>query len=249
MHLAVVSAVIALFLRKPLGLKAATLAGAVFIVGYIYLVGDMPSLNRAAIMYLLGAATLLFSLPNNTLSILGMAFIMQIVIQPASGTSLSFILSYLALAGILALSEPVYALFRGKLPDFLGQSLSASIAAFLATAGVSAAFFGVINPFGIVAGLVVVPLTTMFMLGSMLALALAFTAPVTLRWLDVALSFLYQGIEHLVSWAAIPGGLKAGPVPVLLASLGIIALVFGVQRLRTRSFLRILRERGAHAAA
>ncbi|MDR1074550.1 MAG: ComEC/Rec2 family competence protein [Treponema sp.] len=243
MHLAVVSAVIAFFLRKPLGLKAAALAGAIFIIGYIYLVGDMPSLNRSAIMYLLGTGMLLFSLPNNTLSILGMAFIMQIIMQPASGTSLSFILSYLALAGILALSEPVYDLFRGKLPDALGQSLAASIAAFLATAGISAAFFGVINPFGIIAGLVVVPLTTVFMLGSMLALALAFTAPIALTWFDVALSFFYQGLEYVVSWAAIPSGVKASPVPVMLASLGIIALVFGVQYMRMWLCLRFLRER------
>ncbi|MDR2446466.1 MAG: ComEC/Rec2 family competence protein [Treponema sp.] len=254
MHLAVVSAVIAFFLRKPLGLKVAALAGAAFIMGYIFLVGDMPSLNRSAIMYLLGTGMLLFSLPNNTLSILGMAFIIQIIMQPASGTSLSFILSYLALAGILALSGPVYALFRGKLPDFLGQSLAASTAAFLATASVSAAFFGVINPFGIIAGLVVVPLTTVFMLGSMLALVLAFTAPVALTWVDAALSFFYQGLERVVSWAAIPPGVKAHPVPILLASLVIIALVFGVQYMRMRFYLRDLRvsraaERISHAAA
>ncbi|MDR0706443.1 MAG: ComEC/Rec2 family competence protein [Treponema sp.] len=253
-HLAIVSAVIAFFLRKPLGLKAAALAGAAFIVGYILLVGDTPSLNRSAIMYLLGTAMLLFSLPNNTLSILGMAFIIQIIMQPASGTSLSFILSYLALAGILALSEPVYAIFRGKLPDFLGQSLAASIAAFLATAGVSAAFFGVIKPFGIIAGLVVVPLTTVFMLGSMLALVLAFTAPAALTWVDAALSFFYQGLERMVSWAAIPPGVKAHPIPVMLASLAIIALVFGVQYLRMRFCLRDVRapraaERMSHAAA
>ncbi|MDR2784075.1 MAG: ComEC/Rec2 family competence protein [Treponema sp.] len=255
MHLAVVSAVIAFFLRKPLGLKAAALAGVVFIMGYIYLVGDMPSLNRSAIMYLLGTGMLLFSLPNNTLSILGMAFIIQIIMQPVSGTSLSFILSYLALAGILALSEPVYAIFRGKLPDFLGQSLAASIAAFIATAGVSAAFFGVINPFGIIAGLVVVPLTTAFMLGSILALVLVFIAPAALMWFDGALSLFYQGLERVVSWAAIPPGVKADPVPVMLASLVIIALIFGVQYLRMRFCLRALRsgvrsaERGFHAVA
>ncbi|MDR0374803.1 MAG: ComEC/Rec2 family competence protein [Treponema sp.] len=255
MHLAVVSAVIAFFLKKPLGLKVAALLGAIFITGYIFLVGDMPSLNRSAIMYLLGTATLLFSLPNNTLSILGMAFIIQIIMQPASGASLSFILSYLALAGILALSEPVYALFRGKLPDFLGQSLAASIAAFLATAGVSATFFGVINPFGVIAGLVVVPLTTVFMLGSMLTLALAFTAPVALTWVGAALSIFYQGLERVVSWAAIPPGVKAHPAPVLLASLAIIALVFGVQRLRMRFCLRVLHsgarsgEKRSHAIA
>jgi competence protein ComEC len=244
MHLAVVSAVIAFLLKKPLGLKAAALAGAVFITAYIYLVGSMPSLNRAAIMYLLGTITLFFSLPKNTLSLLGMAFLFQITIQPASGSSLSFILSYLALAGILTLSEPVYAVFRGRLPDFLGQSLAASIAAFLATAGVSAAFFGVIKPFGIIAGIVIVPLTTVFMLGSMLALALAFTVPAALARLDTALSWYYHGLERIVSWAAIPPGVgTARPIPVLLVSLAVIALVFGAYHTRT------LRLKETHGAA
>ncbi|MDR2792661.1 MAG: ComEC/Rec2 family competence protein [Treponema sp.] len=235
MHLAVVSAVIAFLLKKPLGLKAAALAGAVFITAYVYLVGAMPSLNRAAIMYLLGAITLFFSLPKDTLSLLGMAFLLQIGVQPAAGYSLSFILSYLALAGILALSGPVYTVFRGRLPDFLGQSLAASIAAFLATAGVSAAFFGVIKPFGIIAGLVIVPLTTVFMIGSLAALALVFIAPSAPAWFDTALSLFYQGLESAASWAAIPPGIKIDrPVPVLLASFAIIALVLGAHYMRTR---------------
>ncbi|MDR0302068.1 MAG: ComEC/Rec2 family competence protein, partial [Treponema sp.] len=59
MHLAVLAAMIAFLLKKPLGLKGASIAGALIICLYCFIVGPMPSLNRAAIMYLLGVLTLL----------------------------------------------------------------------------------------------------------------------------------------------------------------------------------------------
>ncbi len=227
MHLAVISGVIAFLLRKLLGFKAAAIAGAALICGYICLVGSMPSLDRAAIMYLIGTITALGFLPNKPLSALGMAFLLQIIIQPASGSSYSFILSYLALASILVLSAPVYDLFRGWLPTCIAASLSASIAAFLGTAAVSAAFFGVLKPFGIIASLVLVPLTTIFMLCSMAALALAFAAPSVLSVFGKALSLLYTTIEHAVSWAALPPGLAVShPAPALAISAGLAVILF-----------------------
>jgi competence protein ComEC len=236
MHLAVISAVIAFFLRKPLGLKAASVAGAVFICGYMFLVGSMPSLDRAALMYLIGTVVIIRALPAAPLSVLSMAFLLQILIQPASGASYSFILSYLALAGILILNEPVHDLLRGMLPDAISTSLAASIAAFLGTAAVSAAFFGEIKPFGILASLVLVPLTTVFMIGSMAALALAFAVPPALPYWGKALSLFYTALEYSAAAAARPPGLRAahsGAVWIILgASAALAVLVFFVQYIR-----------------
>ncbi|MDR1588159.1 MAG: ComEC/Rec2 family competence protein, partial [Treponema sp.] len=107
MHLAIVSAVLAFFLKKPLGLKAAAMAGSLFIVVYVFLVGVQPSLARSAIMYLLGALSLFGILPKKAPLLLAAAFLLQLLIWPSSGDSLSFLLSYLALAGILFTGEAV----------------------------------------------------------------------------------------------------------------------------------------------
>ena len=239
MHLAIVSAVIAFFLRRPLGLKLAAVAGAVFIIGYIYLVGDLPSLNRAAIMYLLWTAVILFSLPKDPLSVLGMAFLIQIAAQQGSGKSISFILSYLALAGILIFSEAIYGLMRGKVPDALSKSLAASLAAFIATAAVTALFFGTLRPIGIIAGLVIVPLTTAFMFGAMAALALSFAAPALLASLGTALSLFYALLSRLVSWASLPPGLDvANPLPVLAITAALAALALFAQGRQKRELAR-----------
>ncbi|GHV24694.1 hypothetical protein AGMMS4952_00780 [Spirochaetia bacterium] len=206
MHLAIVAALVAFFLRKFLGLKAASIAGAVLILLYVALIGVQSSLERAAIMYLLGTGVAIGFLPRRPLSLLAMAFLIQIAIRPSSGTGISFILSYLALAGILTLGEFFHSILRGWIPEFLARPLSASLGAYLATAAVVAANFGMARPVGLLAGLVVVPLTTVFMVGVLAALALSFIAPVLVNILGMGLTLLYSLLDYTVSLAGmVPG--------------------------------------------
>jgi len=225
MHLAVLVALISFLLKKPLGLRPAAICGALIILAYCYIVGPLPSLNRAALMYLLGVAAVLGMLKRAPLSLLCMAFLLQIAITPRAGLSLSFILSYLALAGILVIGESLNGIFKGKIPTVLLLSLSASVGAFLATAGVTAWFFGTLRPVGIVASMVLTPLTTVFMIGSMAWLALNLLAPSLSPLLSHPLSLLYQLMERTAFVSAKMPGIKAAPVLVLTLSLLCIALI------------------------
>jgi len=237
MHLAVLAALIAFLLKKPLGLKAASIAGALIICLYCFIVGPMPSLNRAALMYLLGTAAILGALPKKPLSILALSFLIQIAATPAAGSSLSFILSYLALAGILVIGQPLYRLFAGKLPDFLLQPLSASCGAFLATAGVSAFAFGVLAPVGIIVGLALVPLTTVFMIGSMVWLVLDFVS--LSAFLNLPLSILYRLMEIIVSVAGSAPGISALPAAVLLLTIVLSLFVAAFEYRKQAALLRL----------
>jgi competence protein ComEC len=240
MHLAVLAALVALLLKKPLGLKAASAAGAVIIVLYCFLVGPLPSLNRAAIMYLLGVLAVLGFLKRDGLTLLGMAFLIQIVIAPSQAYSLSFILSYSALAGILSVGEALNAILRGKVPACLSQPLCASLGAFLATAGITAFCFGTLRPAGIAAGLVLVPLTTVFMTGSLAYLALDFFSPVLSGCLSPVLSPLYVLMEKTVSAAAALPSISAVPPPLVLAlslALSLFIIWFDSRRRPARNRL------------
>jgi len=234
MHLAVIAAVIAFLLKKPLGLKASAITGAVIICLYCFIVGPMPSLNRAALMYLLGVIAVLGALPKEPLSILSLSFLIQIIAAPSAGHSVSFILSYLALLGILIIGQPIYSLFAGRAPDILLQPLSASCGAFLSTAGVTVFSFGVIVPIGIITGLFLVPLTTVFMIGSMIWLALDFLNFSGI--LSPFLSALYQLMERIVSVAGNAGGVSAmNPFVILALSLVLILLIVSFEyKLRKR---------------
>ena len=237
MHLAVIAALIAFLLKKPLGLHLSAIVGAVIIVLYCLLVGPMPSLNRAALMYLLGVAAILGALPRKPLSILCLSFLIQIVITPGAGNSISFILSYLALAGILIIGQPIYSLFCGKASDFFLQPLSASCGAFLSTAGVTGFVFGIIAPIGIIAGLVLVPLITIFMIGSMIWLALDFLSISTI--FSFPLSLLYQLMEKIVSAAGGMPGISASPSLILVLSIVLSISIAVLEYRRSAYALRL----------
>ena len=224
MHLAVLAALISFLLKKPLGLRPAAIAGALLIAAYCLLVGPLPSLYRAALMYLLGVIAVLGMLKREPFSLLCMAFIIQLIISPRAGTSLSFILSYLALAGILTVGLMLGRIFKGRIPDFFLLPFSASLGAFIATAGVTAFAFGVLRPVGLLAGLVLAPLTTVFMIGSIAWLALDLISPVVSSLLHWPLSLLYTAMDKTASVSALAPGINANPHLVLWLSLAVMAV-------------------------
>jgi competence protein ComEC len=232
MHLAIIVSIISFLLQKPLGLRLAAITGAVLIIAYCFIVGPLPSLNRAALMYLLGVLAVLGMLKRDMLSLLCMAFLIQIAVTPQSGFSLSFVLSYLALAGILVIGRAINGVFIGKIPALLLQPLSASLGAFIATAGVSAWFFSDLRPIGILAGLVLAPLATIYMALSIAWLGLDLIFPVLSFLPGKILSLLYLLMEKIAALAAAAPGIKANPFLIILLSLLITAAILLLEKRR-----------------
>ncbi|MDR0586536.1 MAG: ComEC/Rec2 family competence protein [Treponema sp.] len=227
MHLSFFSGLLAFFLKRPLGKKAAAFAGLLFIVVFVFIAGPMPGLVRSAIMYAVGVWAILLDMPKFTVVFLGAAFLFQIVFDPASGLSLSFMLSYAALAGLLLLGKKFAFLMRGRVPRPLADALSASLGAFIAAAPLAAAFFGELRPGGIVSGLVVVPLTSLFMLASLLFLVYGGFFPLAAVKI---LSFLELVIAKTVSAAALIPGIKTPFFPALALSLSLATFVFFAEK-------------------
>jgi len=231
MHLAIISAVLAFLLQRPLGIRWASLVGVLFIVAYVFVAGSQPSLVRAAIMYSLGTFALLGFLKKNTLSVLSMAFILQLILQSGTGISLSFILSYLAMVGILVLAPALRDLFRGRLPEIVSGSLSVSLGAFIATSPVVALFFGSLKPVGILSGLIVVPLTTLFMIFSLAALAFGFLPLPLWNIFDSILTWIYRLMEYTVLTAGrVPGFEISNSLPVLVLAVILSLLILYIQK-------------------
>jgi competence protein ComEC len=225
MHLAVIAAIIAFLLKKPLGVKTASIAGVIFICLYCFIVGPMPSLNRSALMYMLGVVTILGALPKKPLYILSLSFLIQIIITPAAGNTLSFNLSYLALAGILIITPLLNSIFAGRVPDFILQPMAVSCGAFIATAGITSFYFGIIVPMEIITGLFIVPLTTAFMIGSIGWLILDFIS--LSGFLDLPLSLLYSLVENIIKIAGnVPGISTGNPFLILVLSVFLSLLIF-----------------------
>ena len=237
MHLAIIAALISFLLKKPLGLKWCAIAGAVIIIFYCLLVGPMPSLNRSALMYVLGVLAILGALPKKAMSILSLSFLIQIIVTPAAGNTLSFILSYMALFGILITGQGLSSFFAGKVPDFILQPLSLSIGAFLITSGICSFTFGTIAPIGIIAGLAIVPLTSVFMIGSMIWLLLDFLSLSFI--LGFPLNIVYNLMHITASAAGNVPGISASPALVLVLSVALIIFLYGIEQRRKTALLKL----------
>jgi competence protein ComEC len=161
-----------------------------------------------------------------------MAFLIQLAFTPKAGNSRSFILSYLALAGILVIGESINGLLKGKVPAVVLQSISASLGAFIATAGVSAWFFETLRPVGIIAGLALAPLAMVYMVAAMVWLGVTFIIPALSPLLEKPMILLYSLMEEIASLSARLPGMKANPYLVISVSLALAALAMILEHRR-----------------
>jgi competence protein ComEC len=138
---------------------------------------------------------------------LAAAFCLQTLWDPSSALGPSFVLSYTALAGILLLSDSFFVLLRGRLPKWLAQPLAASLGAFCFTAPAVIAFFGILRPVGIAAGLAVVPLVSLFMALAGSYLLVGFIPPIQYV-LDGILNVVQGLLNRMVSLASLVPGIE-----------------------------------------
>ena len=239
MNLAILTGAIIFILRIFFGIRTCSLIGALFVIVYIFLAGAQASLVRAGIMSLLGTLALLGHLKKDPLAVLALAFLIQLIIQSESGLTVSFIFSYLALAGIFITGQTIYEIFRGKIPDILLLGFSTSAGAFIATSAAVAFYFGSLHPIGIISGIIIMPLAAFFLIMSFVSLLLISIIPLLFIPLNFLLTWCFRLLETIVSLAGRVPGIQTNLfIPVLIFSiLTVITLeiVKYMERIRRRS--------------
>lgn len=111
-------------------------------------------------MILIGGAASLLDRDREPLNVLALSGIALLLVDPFQAFTVSFQLSFLALAGILVLAALLRRPLASSLPRFLFASLAMSAGAQAATLPLVIGQFGAWYPSGLVANLVLVPLTT-----------------------------------------------------------------------------------------
>jgi competence protein ComEC len=170
MHLGILCALLTLILNPVTGGRSFWLVAPAVLL-YIFVTGPLPSLNRAALMFLLGGLGKRLGRRVDLRILLLLSFVILLFIDPASAWSLSFQLSFLALAGIVFLAPPIASVLQPRLGRWLAVPLSASLAAQTAAAPLLLALFGILRPAGIIAALVLTPLVTVFLWGGIILMA------------------------------------------------------------------------------
>ena len=200
MHLSMFSA-IALFFGKRAGIKKLTfILRIITLIAFVWFAGFSPSLTRAFICAMLMiVANIAGAKKPDTFSILCFSFLLQSAICPQDISSVAFILSYGALAGIL-LTSRFFNMFYSKFsPRMIASSLSAATGAQTVTAPISLKIFGAFSPIGIVSSTVVSPFITIFIYSGLLLILLSLIFPFLAKPSGIFINLQYTIITYIVS--------------------------------------------------
>lgn len=214
LHIGVIATVLAQFLllvRVPR--KVSPFIGLPLLYLYVEITGGAPSAVRAFLMALFFWLSFALCRQRSPLAALAASAIFVLIINPAQLWSLGFQLSYTVVLSILLYGLPLYERASEKFAPFaylpktnwsLGQRFYAraldafllvfavSFSAWLASAPLSAAFFGYFSPSAILLNVLLVNLVAVAIITGVVALSLAL----------VGLSFIAEFINH-AAWLTI----------------------------------------------
>ncbi len=207
--------------------------------GYGALAGFSPSVIRAAVMFTVYLAAVALGRQRSALPAVGLAAAMMVAVDPEVLGSISFQLSFAAVAGIAVLSPGMASAGRNMLmrltgskepPTGLVDALIAGTATGLgATAATAPLFllhFGALSVWGVVSTLAALPalpfLTVLAALVGLTGLAWAGAAQV-IGWPTWLTGEYINQVSHLFAWLP-PGQFEAGrwATPISLALYGCV---------------------------
>ena len=173
------------------------------IVFFAWFAGLSPSLFRALLFSLvLFCCKAVFCSCVDRLAVLSFVFLLHSSLAPQDIFSLSFILSYGCLAGILIFS-PLFAFLLNKVfPKTPAQALASSAAAQTASFPLSLVFFGAAAPVGVISSAVISPLAEVFLKFSIVAIVISLVSPPCAVFFAQAVNLFYSVIKGLASFFA-----------------------------------------------
>jgi competence protein ComEC len=228
--------------------KIATLLAAIPVVFYAWMAGGSPSTQRAEVMVLAYLLLVFLGRPGEVWSALALAALIILSLSPLRLFSISFQLSFVAVAGLIYLLPRLVAWISGPGSDHpipgpaarllfrIKEWSLVSVVATLATAPLAAFYFQVVSLLGILVNLVAIPLVLILALplGEAAVISQAFSlTPVAQALLFVGKLPLWLGYQVIQWGAGVPGAAMITPTPTWLmiaAYYAILILVFYPRR-------------------
>lgn len=189
---------------------------------FVIVTGMSPATIRAALMFSLFIVSYGISRRTDSLNLLAAAAIAMLTVNPMLLFNVSWQLSLSAVTGIL-LMQPAIRLYR----NLLWKAALVSIAATLATLPVSLTTYHQIQPYFLLANVVIVPVSG-FLLGfSLLYMVLPCAVTATLvKWPLYFCDWLTRGISHLPG--AVINDIEVTPWATVLIAAATIFIFFTI---------------------
>lgn len=258
LHIGVIATVIAQFLmliRVPR--KISPFIGLPLLYLYVEITGASPSAVRAFLMAVFFWASFAFTRQRSPMAALAASAVFVLIFQPDQLWSIGFQLSYTVVLSILLLGLPLYEYASERFAPFRyfpkanwapSQHLYAwtqdmvillfaiSFSAWLASAPLSAAFFGYLSPGAILLNMLLVNLAALTISAGVISLAFALVGLESLAgFINHSAWMTIRAMDSLVIWSTEIEGMIIGtdgfPEWIAYAGLGIyFALLFWLQR-------------------
>ena len=197
MHVSIFSGITEKTFKNIFGKNKTQIISLCSVILFVWFAGLSPSLARALISTIILFLIKKIGIKMQVLEVLCLSFLIQIMILPQDSSAISFILSYLALFGILTLGELIKPFLTKFLGSNLTSSVSASIGAVLMTSPISAFIWGYITPIGIISTIIISPLVTFFLVFGLISVILCLIFPFLSYPLGTILQIVYYVIEKV----------------------------------------------------
>lgn|GEM_PF-202807 len=227
MHLAIIGLLSAYFVGFLLNKRALKLFLIAISFMFLIFAGASPSLIRAFCMLTIIAIAKLLYVKINLVGVLCFTFSFHLFIFPEDCLTLSFMLSYTALFGILVCSNPISYFFNSFLPDILNGSLSASLGATFFTTPILAFSIKQIAFIGVVSTCIISPLISIFLIVGILFMFTSLIFPQLYELLGFILNMFYDFLIRIVFFFASSPLLKIKD-SLIYHLLSFVPLVFAI---------------------
>ena len=199
--------------------KYAAVAGVTAGLGYVLLSGLSISAIRAFLMAMLILAAWLIDRLGLTVRNVGLAAGAILLVSPLALFSAGFQLSFAATAALVMWFEAwrghrTLGSGAGRVRRWVTDLVTASLIASAATLPLTAYHFGAVAPWGVLANLLGIPLTGLWIMPAGLAVLITGALPLPAFLHQIALLAMQGGIDALVLVAGMFALLPASPMPV-----------------------------------
>ena len=200
---------------------------------YAFVTGLSPSVMRSALMLSFWALSGLLEKQISRWNPLFSAAMIILIINPLALWSVSFQLSFAAVAGIMLIGQKMQRSisFKGRMLQYVGGLLMVSVAAQIATMPLTMHYFGQTSNYFALTNLVVIPMAGVLLVLGFGTLAMSWC--VIGEWLGVATKWCTWLLREVVEWIE---GLPFSTTQISLESVSVFclygAIVCGLMMMR-----------------
>lgn len=199
MHISIVSTASRKISGGIFSKKLTDIISLIAIIMFVWFAGESPSLTRALGMAAILICTRLITVKISVMSAMSLMFVLHLLFKPEDALSISFMLSYGALAGILLFGEALNTIAAGKAPPYILQSFTASFGAQMFTLPIIAFTLKRVSLIGLLSSSLISPLIGWFLIFGLLAVFLSAVCVPLAPILGILLNYFYNGIMQVVN--------------------------------------------------